>query len=89
MVDLESPCPAAIGTSPAIPIQGPPPDPLPAIPSEIRSPLHPTIDDSKAGVVVPLFLLARSQPPAASRREAAASSLAVLFPLFLTRRKDP
>ena len=89
MVDLESPCPAAIGTPPAIPIQDPPPDPLPAIPSEIRTPLHPTIDDSKAGVAVPLFLLARSHPPAARRRAAAASSLAQLSPLFLTRRKDP
>ena len=88
MVDLESPCPAAIGTSPAIPIQDPPPDPLPAIPSEIRTPLHPTIDDSKAGVDAP-FLLARSHPPAARRRAAAASSRAQLSPLFLTRRKDP
>ena len=89
MMDLQPPCPAAIGTSPAIPIQDPPPDPLPAIPSEIGTPLHPTIDDSKAGVVVPLFLLARSHPPAARRRAAAASSLAQLSPLFLTRRKDP
>ena len=88
MVDLESPCPAAIGTSPLIPIQDPPPDPLPAIPSEIGTPLHPTIDDSKAGVDAP-FLLARSHPPAARRSAAAASSLAQLSPLFLTRRKDP
>ena len=90
MVDLESPCPAALGTSPAIPFQNLPPDPLPAIPREIGTPLHPTIDDSKAGVVVPLFLLARSHPPAAKRRAAAASSLALLSPgLFLTKRKLP
>ncbi len=88
MMDLESPCPAAIGTPPPIPFQDPPPDPLPAIPREIRTPLHPTIDDSKAGVAVP-FLLTRSHPPAARRSAAAASSLAQLFPLFLTRRKDP
>ena len=88
MVNFQPPCPAAIGTPPAIPIQDPPPDPLPAIPSEIRTPLHPTIDDSKAGVDAP-FLLVRSHPPAARRSAAAASSLAVLFPLFLTRRKDP
>ena len=89
MVDLKPPCPAAIGTSPAIPIQDPPSDPLPAIPREIGTPLHPTIDDSKAGIAVPLFLLARSHPPAARRRAAAASSLAQLSPLFLTRRNDP
>ena len=90
MMDLKPPCPAAIGTPPAIPIQDPPPDPRPAIPSEIGTPLHPTIDDSKAGVpAVPLFLLARSHPPAARRRAAAASSLAQLSPLFLTRRKHP
>ena len=89
-MNFQSPCPAAIGASPAIPIQDPPPDPLPAIPREIGTPLHPTIDDSKAGIpVVPLFLLARSHPPAASRRAAAASSLAQLSPLFLTRRNDP
>ena len=88
MMDLQPPCPAAIGTPPAIPLQDSPPDPLPAIPSEIRTPLHPTIDDSKAGVAVP-FLLARSHPPAARRSAAAASSLAQLSPLFLTRRKDP
>ena len=90
-MNLQSPCPAAIGTSPAIPFQDPPPDPLPAIPREILPPLHPTIDDSKAGVpVVPLFLLARSHPPAARRRAAAASSLALLSPgLFLTKRKLP
>ena len=90
MVNFQSPCPAAIGTPPAIPFQDPPPDPLPAIPREIGTPLHPTIDDSKAGVVVPLFLLARSHPPAARRRAAAASSLALLSPgLFFTKRKDP
>ena len=89
MVNFKPPCPAAIGASPAIPIQDPPPDPLPAIPREIGTPLHPTIVDSKAGVVVPLFLLARSHPPAARRSAAAASSRAQLFPLFLTRRKDP
>ena len=90
MMNFQSPCPAAIGTPPAIPIQDPPPDPLPAIPSEIGTPLHPTIDDSKAGVVVPLFLLARSHPPAARRSAAAASSLALLSPgLFLTKRKLP
>ncbi len=88
MMDLKPPCPAALGTSPAIPIQDPPPDPLPAIPREIRTPLHPTIDDSKAGVDAP-FLLTRSHPPAARRSAAAASSRAQLFPLFLTRRKDP
>ena len=89
MMDLKPPCPAALGTPPVIPLQDPPPDPLPAIPREIRTPLHPTIADSKAGVAVPLFLLARSHPPAARRRAAAASSRAQLFPLFLTRRKDP
>ena len=90
MMDLQPPCPAAIGTPPPIPIQDPPPDPLPAIPSEIGTPLHPTIDDSKAGVVVPLFLLARSHPPAARRRAAAASSLALLSPgLCFTKRKLP
>ena len=90
MMNFQSPCPAAIGTPPAIPIQDPPPDPLPAIPSEIGTPLHPTIADSKAGVVVPLFLLARSHPPAAKRRAAAASSLALLSPgLFFTKRNDP
>ena len=89
MMDLKPPCSAAIGTPPAVPIQDPPPDPLPAIPREILPPLHPTIDDSKAGIVVPFFLLARSHPPAARRSAAAASSLALLFPLFLTRRKDP
>ena len=89
MMDLESPCPAAIGTSPAIPIQDPPPDPLPAIPREIGTPLHPTIDDSKAGIVVPLFLLARSHPPAAKTRAAAASSLAELSAFFLTNLTDP
>ena len=89
MMDFKSPCPAALGASPAIPFQDPPPDLLPAIPSEIGTPLHPTIDDSKAVVAVPLFLLARSHPPAARRRAAAASSLAQLSPLFLTRRKDP
>ena len=89
MVDLQPPCPTAIGTPPTIPLQDPPPDPLPAIPREIGTPLHPTIDDSKAGVV-PLFLLARSHPPAARRRAAAASSLALLSPgLFLTKRKLP
>ena len=90
MMDLKPPCPAAIGASPAIPFQDPPPDPLPAIPREIGTPLHPTIDDSKAGVVVPLFLLARSHPPAARRRAAAASSLALLSPgLCFTKRKLP
>ena len=89
MMDLKPPCSAAIGTPPAVPFQDPPPDPPPAIPSEIGTPLHPTIDDSKAGVVVPLFLLARSHPPAARRSAAAASSLAQLSPLFLTRRKLP
>ena len=89
MMDLQLPGSAAIGTSPAIPFQNLPPDPLPAIPREIGTPLHPTIDDSKAGIVVPLFLLARSHPPAARRSAAAASSLAQLSPLFLTRRKDP
>ena len=89
MMNLQLSGPAALGTSPAIPIQDPPPDPLPAIPREVFPPLHPTIADSKAGVVAP-FLLARSHPPAASRRAAAASSLAVLFPgIFLTNRKDP
>ena len=88
MMDLKPPCPAAIGASPAIPFQDPPPDPLPAIPSEIRSPLHPTIDDSKAGGVA-LFLLARSHPPAARTRAAAASSLAELSVFFLTSLTDP
>ena len=90
MMDLQPPGSAAIGASPAIPLQDPPPDPRPAIPREIGTPLHPTIADSKAGVAVPLFLLARSHPPAARRRAAAASSLALLSPgLFLTKRKDP
>ena len=82
MVDLESPCPAAIGTSPAIPIQDPPPDPLPAIPSEIRTPLHPTIDDSKAGVAVPLPARPIPSPGSQKKRSSGVITSAIIAALL-------